>query len=278
MSKLDPADWIDVDDMLPAYLREKERLAAEVPERVFVAEPGCEAAQSEVLELLAAHLPVRFPNVYRREDRVIEIVPAQRWVRLSDAHRPALKVASDLVQEDLLIMRRDQRGWRLCAGSLSFPSSWQLSEKFGKVMHEIHGPVPGFGTGTHNASLIQRMFDKLRPEQPFIRWNWGLYDSDQLYYPGSGNGVRRFGDRDLGSAFLRVERQTLRKLCGCGDILFTIRIYLNPLSILALQPNRRELADTIARQIGALSEAELAYKGLSQERDRVLARLQDLGR
>ncbi len=42
-------------------------------------------------------------------------------------------------------MRRGEEGWRLAVGALCFPSSWQLTEKFGKPMSGIHEPVPGFG-------------------------------------------------------------------------------------------------------------------------------------
>ena len=42
-------------------------------------------------------------------------------------------------------MRRGEDGWRLAAGSLCFPSSWSLDEKFGRPLQEIHAPVPGFG-------------------------------------------------------------------------------------------------------------------------------------
>ena len=47
-------------------------------------------------------------------------------------------------------------------------------------------------------------------------------------------GVRsRFGDVEAAArAFIRVERQTLRKLPVTGDILFTIRIHLDPMAAL----------------------------------------------
>ncbi|TGQ25043.1 heme-dependent oxidative N-demethylase subunit alpha family protein, partial [Mesorhizobium sp. M4B.F.Ca.ET.214.01.1.1] len=73
-----------------------------------------------------------------------------------------LVAASLLVQEDLILMRRDVSGWRLAAGSLCFPSSWALTEKFGKPLQQIHAPVPGFGPGTRPADLINRMFDGLQ--------------------------------------------------------------------------------------------------------------------
>ena len=46
------ADWIEVDDRLAADLAEKERVSAAHPDSVFVAEPGTEQAQAEVLALL----------------------------------------------------------------------------------------------------------------------------------------------------------------------------------------------------------------------------------
>ena len=273
LSKLDLHDWIEVDDHLRAYLDEKDRLAATVPERIFVAEPGSETSQAEVLSLLAQHLPARFPGIYQHFGTHIDIVPAFRRVVL-DTPLPPLLTAAGLVQEDLILMRKGEDGWRLGAGSLAFPSAWRLLEKFGKPMHEIHAPVPGFSQGTRNADLIARMFDNLSPANPVLRWNWGIYEDAELYHPGSGNGMRRFGETvDAAGIFIRVERQTLRKLPVSGDILFTIRIHLNPLSLLAQQPNRQELARGLATQIAALSDAELTYKSLSDERGRLLEQL-----
>ncbi len=132
---------------------------------------------------------------------------------------PPLKAASLLVQEDLILMRRGDNGWRLAAGSLCFPSSWTLTEKFGRPLQEIHRPVPGFGPDTRNNELINRMFDRLH--QPVLRFNWSIQAGDALYHPLSHEGrveraetrPSRFGDADLNAAaFIRVERQTLRKL------------------------------------------------------------------
>jgi hypothetical protein len=185
LKPLDPAEWIDVDEHLPAYLAEKERIGAARPEEVFAAEPGRETAQAEVLALLAAHLPQRFPDVYRRAGNEIEIVPANRRVALDAPGLAPLQIAAGLVQEDLVLLRKGEAGWRLAAASLCFPSSWALREKFGRPMHAIHAPVPGFGEGTRNAQLIERMFDHLRPEMPVLRWNWSLYGDDALFHPES---------------------------------------------------------------------------------------------
>lgn len=271
---LDPADWIDVDDQLLNYLDEKDRLAERAYDKIFVAEPGTETAQAEALTLLADYLPERFPDIYQRIGPQIDIIPAFRRVRL-DTLYPPLLVAGGLVQEDLVIMRRDDTGWRLVAGHLCFPSSWRLHEKFGKALQEIHTPVPDFGRDTRNATIIERMFDNLRPEQPIIRWNWSLHADDALHHPHSV-GQWRFGDEKIDSLFFRLERQTLRKLPGSGDILFTIRIYLDPLEAMEQQPNAAELARALIGQLQAYTPPQLDYKGLTLERDRLIARLEEI--
>lgn len=271
---LDPTDWIDADNRLLAYLDEKDRLAERVFDRIFVAEPGTEAAQAEALTLLADYLPERFPDIYQRTGPQIDIIPAFRRVRL-DTPYPPLLVAGGLVQEDLVLMRRDDTGWRLVAGHLCFPSSWRLHEKFGKALQEIHTPVPDFGRDTRNATIIERMFDNLRPEQPIIRWNWSLHADDALHHPQSC-GQWRFGDEKIDSLYFRLERQTLRKLSESGDILFTIRIYLDPLETMEAQPNAAELARALIGQLLAYTLPQLDYKGLTLERDRLIARLQEI--
>jgi hypothetical protein len=259
---------------LLAYLDEKDRLAERAFDRIFVAEPGTEAAQNEVLTLLADYLPERFPDIYQRIGPQIDIIPAFRRVRL-DTPYPPLLVAGGLVQEDLVLMRRDDTGWRLVAAHLCFPSSWRLHEKFGKALQEIHTPVPDFGRDTRNATIIERMFDNLRPEQPIIRWNWSLHGDDALHHPHS-TGQWRFGGERIDSFFFRLERQTLRRLPDSGDILFTIRIYLDPLEIMETQPNAAELARTLIGQLRAYTLPQLDYKGLTLERDRLIARLEEI--
>jgi hypothetical protein len=276
LAPLDPADWIDVDDRLGADLDEKQRLWRERPAEVLAAEAGTEAAQAELLALLLEHLPVRFPGRYRRDGDAMHIAPGRR-IPLADGN-PPLWVAARLVQEHLVLVRRDAAGWRLVAASLSFPSSWALADKFGRPMDEVHAPVPGFGGGTRNADLITRMFDNLRPEAPMLRWNWSLYGDDRLFHPETADaGARRFGAGERADpVFLRSERQTLQRLPASGNIVFTIRIAVDPLTALERHSRRREIATALIAQLEALSPAELAYKGLSAERGRVLARLGEL--
>ncbi|MEX0404112.1 DUF3445 domain-containing protein [Aquibium sp. LZ166] len=277
---LDIATWLEIDDHYEAYLVEKRRLIAKDVEAVFRAEPETEAAQAEVLGLVREHLVDGFPAVFPGT-RQWEAALAALDAVASEDHPPLL-AASLLVQEDLVLMRRGEEGWRLAAASLCFPSSWSLAEKFGKPMHEIHAPVPGFAAGTRNADLIARMFDNLRLDRPVERLNWSLQTDAELHKPMSSQALDeraasrtpRFGEAPAQNAFVRVERQTLRKLPVSGDILFTIRIFLDPMPVLDRHPERASLARSFAAQLASLDERQLDYKGLTADRDRLVAALE----
>jgi len=254
LKPLDLAQWLDRDATFDAQLAEKRRLYRELPDEVFVEEADTRAAQTEVLDL------IRTATAERGEDSANDATLA-----LFGADPPPLVAASLRVQEDLIIMRRGDNGWRLAAGSLCFPSSWTLTEKFGRPLQDIHAPVPGFGAGTRNHELIERMFDRLH--QPVLRYNWSVQAGDALYHPLSNDGRNeranaravRFGDREINaSAFIR---------------LFTIRIYLDPLGWLGQSPDRATIAPAFAAQLMALDEAQLDYKGLTADRDRLVAAL-----
>ena len=272
---LDPVDWLDPDADMAVQLAEKARLHQTHLSRIFAELPESRPAQAELLSLLANYLPERFPHLWQRADHGLLVVPSGEVVALNGI--PLLQAAK-LVQDDLLILSRSDLGWRLVAASLSFPSSWVLSEKIGKVLDAIHEPVPGFGPATRPAQLMARMFDALRPQTPLIRWNWSLYGDQRLFHPDvSGPGMPRFGSGERADpVHLRLERQTLRKLPETGAIAFTIRISLLDLEKLACLPDAAVLAGQLRDQLLALSKEQLDYKGLTFERDRVLARLADI--
>jgi dimethylamine monooxygenase subunit A len=272
-------DWIEVDENLLAYLAEKKQLFELHAERILVEEPGTQAGQAEVLELLAAHLIDRYPELYTRNGDAIIIAGWPEQIELGTGQMPFLHRAANLVQEDLVLMRKDERrGWHLAAASLSFPSSWTLLEKFGRSMDDIHAPVPDFNAGSRNAGLINRMFDNLRPDRSVYRMNWSLQPDGEMYHPlASHQKGALYSNDDLATqCFIRVERQTLRKLPASGDILFTIRIHLDPVNALKKHPQCRAVAEAFCRQLEALNPAQSNYKGIMTIRERLIDTLNRL--
>jgi hypothetical protein len=130
-------------------------------------------------------------------------------------------------------------------------------------------------------TLIERIFDNMKIDQPVQRMNWSLQENDELHRPLSHNArvdrAERGGERaNAEEIFIRVERQTLRKLPRSGDILFTIRIHVDPVSALASHPERAAIAASFAAQLESLNAAQAGYKGLAAMRGPMIAALKTL--
>ncbi|TDK39388.1 DUF3445 domain-containing protein [Rhizobium deserti] len=270
LQQLDPSRWIEPDDDLAYHLAEKKRLLAEHGAKIFLAEPGMQTAQQEILDEMAAYLAANHPRHYRRHGELMTM--AGHTVDLRDQTLAPLLRAGLLVQDDLVIMRKGDNGWRIAAAFLAFPSSCSLTEKFGKVMDEVHAPVPDFHAGSRNADLINRMFDNLSPARFVVRWNWSVNWGYELYRPAAqpASEIKAAPPEDT---YLRIERQTLRKMPVSGDILFTIRIYLDPVKTILAQPNAKELAASLADQLEALSVDQAVYKSLLAKRSELIGHL-----
>jgi hypothetical protein len=268
LKALDLAEWIEPDEHLAGELVEKERLLKDRHAEVYAERPDSRTAQQEVLALLIEHLPRAHPDVYRRDGSRIHIIPAGVSIEVANPDEAPLECASRLVQEDLVLMARGDTGWQLAAASLCFPSTWVLAEKFGRDMDGIHKPVPGYAE--HIGPRLLRIFDNLQVERPVWRLNWSIYDSPELYAPRRRPGPRIWLAEGVvadANCFIRVERQTLRKLPDSGYILFTIKVLLDPLAALGRHPEGPQLAQGLKSQLQMLDTAQLAYKGLVESRD-----------
>lgn len=276
---LEPVDfsrWLDPDGLLVAHLKRKAELLESAHDRVFRAEADTEEAQAEVLDLILEDLAAHHRSTHSVASDVVEVLDGGPQVRLAD-HAP-LEAASRLVQEDLVLMRKGEDGYRLAAASLCFPSSWSLAEKFGQSMHAIHENVPGFNDG-RMGPVVARIFDNLTAEQLVGRYNWSIYDDPDLHHPQAKQLAPQIDEKGasaIAHLFVRVERQTLRRLPKSGDILFTIKIHHDPISLLKTHERGGELAAGLAAQLRDLDDRQIAYKGLTQYRAAIAEELENL--
>ena len=271
LTALDPDRWIEPDDDLEPFLAEKDRLCAKHFEQIFYAEDGSRDAQLECLDILVDHLLDRHGDRYSRDGRIVRF--AGRAVDLDDPSTPPLQKAGSLVQDDLVILEKRVTGWHLAAGYVAFPSSWSLAEKAGLPMEGVHAHVPGFAGGTRNAAMINRIFDNLQPDLPAVRMNWSIYPSGDLFWPPERGARAEEAGFVAATNFIRVERQTLRRLPKTGGIVFTIRIYADPLAQLQSLPDGGQTARALAAKLMEFSPEQLAYKGLIEKRADLIALL-----
>jgi hypothetical protein len=61
-----------------------------------------------------------------------------------------------------------------------------------------------------------------------------------------------------------------------GDVLFTIRIYIDALAALKHRAGGPAVAASLAEQLRAMTGEQLSYKGLRLEREDLLARLGEI--
>ena len=271
LTALDPNQWIEPDADLDAFLTEKERLCREQLQQIFYSEDTSRAAQQECLDIIVGHLVKRHAGIYRRDGDQLRF--AGRAVDLADPSTLPLMKAGSLVQDDLVILEKRDTGWHLVAGYVAFPSAWSLPEKAGLPMEGVHAHVPGFEGGTRNATMINRIFDNLQPDLPAVRMNWSIYPSGDLFWPPERGARAEKAGFTAPTNFIRVERQTLRRLPKTGGIVFTIRIYADPLALLKALPDGGQTARALASKLLEFLPEQLAYKGMVSKRDALVSYL-----
>jgi dimethylamine monooxygenase subunit A len=265
---LDPAEWIEVDECFAAQLAERRRLLGERPADVLAGLPESAPGQQELLQLLLGHLPERFPEHYRRTDGRIENRTTGESFAIEAWWDAPLALAGRLVQEDLCLLQRGEAGYRLVAAVLCFPAHWRLSDKLGRPLDIIHDPVPGFGERL--AATVDRFFASIQVAQPVWRVNWSLVDQPTLFLPPEHRGHPRpiSAERAGSELWLRLERQTLRRLPCSGDVVFGIHTYVDPLEDAVRSP---AAARALGARIREMPDDMARYKSILPIREPLLA-------
>lgn len=263
---LEIADWLWIDDRWAIETAERRRLAAQRRDLVYAALPGSEEACRELLEVVVDWL-VRFaPDRFApaRESSVLWVLGER--IDLEDDE--PLLVAGRLVQEDLLLLAADGSGtYRLVAGHLCFPLHWKLGDKLGKSVGEIHEPVPDFARRLGGPT--DRFFQALDVARPVWRANWSLTSTPELCLPDRSDRASTLASERAGERlWLRVERQTLRRLPRTKAIVFTVKTRVVRLDEATRDP---AVAAALAARIREMPEAMAAYKGILPIRTPLLA-------
>lgn len=273
-----PSEWLE----LPAHYDEqmalRDRLLDDRSDDVFRGMPGSERAGAEVLALVVDHMLREQPLRFTQEGRVLHDRVRGTSIELEAPGRHPLDVAGRITSEDLCLMEAIEPqaastgAYSLTAASLCFPSRWRLAEKIGRPLRAIHEPVHGFEAELANP--VERVFSTLQAERIVQRINWSVLDDPTLFQPYGRNRTgadpeitaENAGDR----LFVRMERQTLRRLPVSGAVLFTIHLHVHSLAEIAAEP--KAAADLLA-QIESMPDAHRSYKSVGVFGDALAAYL-----
>ena len=243
LNALDPADWLWRDERFAEDTAQRAALVAERPAEILAILPEAAPAVRELIALVHDHLGL----------------PA------ADA---PFRLLAELAQEDFCVMQaREDGAYALTAALLCFPAHWRLADKLGRPLGEIHGPVPGFSTRLGSAA--DRFFRNLAAERPVWRANWSVVESPTLFHPQPRPQLPGLTAENAGELlWLRVERQTLRRLPETRAVVFTIRTLVRRLDEIAADP---AVARAMAARIREMEQGMAAYKGMPALRAPLLA-------
>ena len=233
--------WFEGGEVDPAA--RKQGLLAQHPALVWGETPGSHPAQAEVAAMIGAWL-----------GEPIEVLDT-----------PPLWAAALRVSDDLCLMERRGGAWTLTAASLCAPSFFTAADAVGKPLDGLHAPVPTFNDTL--LDRVARIFDHLAVDTILERRNWSLVTSLDLFLPSAEPlraALLQQSQEEIGAALhVRRERQTIRRLPQTGGVLFTIRIWIEPLADLFIDPSRRAaFARAWDRLMSAQGDEFRTYKRL----------------
>lgn len=213
LAPIDEADWLEGGEPDPAA--RKDALFETARDLVWAEAEGSRPGQEEVLALVEAATGGKGNPAF-----------------------PPLYAAARLAADDLCLMEKRDGDWTLTALSLSAATFFTARDVVGKHLSALHGPVPGFEDRL--LSRVSRIFEGLRPGLILQRRNWTVVNTDALHTPHPEPIRARIPEiaDPAAELFVRVERQTLRRLPQTGGALFTIRVWRHPLGALRDDPER----------------------------------------
>ena len=251
--------WLERDAGTRAQIAERVRLLAERRADILADTPGAEAACAELRDMLAAHLTAHWPG----------------WTPPAGDPHPLAEICG-WVAEDFCLLRPGPEGPVLIAAILCFPSRWRLSEKIGRPLMAIHKPVPTYAETLGRP--VDRFMGAIKPGRLAVRYNWSVHEDPTLFQP-AGHGRGDYDpsitpDNAGGSLWLRVERQTFRRLPESGAVVFGIRTHVTPLAEVMAVPGE---AARLAAAVRGVPEEMERYKSLMPFRAALLEYLDAQG-
>lgn len=157
----------------------------------------------------------------------------------------SLQVADDLC---LIEAHGNQR---LLAASVCSPTYWNVKEKIGRSLAEIHKPVTSLGEKIGNK--IARAISNAPRLQPFERSNWFIHSDSERFHRQAESVMQ--GEPD--SWIVRSERETI---CRFHDdfALFTINVRFAELRDIHSYPDARV---DMVRSLDSFDDGEIRYFG-----------------
>ena len=268
LNQINVSDWIQYEDDFNERINEKHRLINNERARVLYSSDKSILAQQEFLNLLVEFLQKYKCNLFELNGSEIFSLKENKRYDIKEYKYCPIELISYLAPDDFCLLEECEDDYKLMAATVCAPTWWDLSKKIGKPLTSIHSPIANLEEKI--GRMIHHFLKNLTNEDLYQRSNWFLFGAPDLcVFPDKfdmyKNLVNITSDNIEKNLYLRTERQTFRKLTNTGDIVFGIKVYVSPISILKKVPAiAKDLLISI-KEMSAQQKEALAINLLEKE-------------
>jgi dimethylamine monooxygenase subunit A len=275
--------WLIIDENYADFMRAKRSHLSLQTERYYKTLPTSLPAQRELRDQVVGHLVAEHADLFEASAGALTFKPNGQTWNLNDASIEPLWQLSDFVQEDFMLLEEIDGRQTITAASNAYSSSGRLVASVGRDIRWAHEPVPNL-TKLHG-SRIDRILASVHEDNLCARYNWQLTPVASIFYaadPHAANhaaieSVRTRLSEDPSLApsllYLRVERQTLRRLAATRAVAFSIHTYSDSLASLENDPAAQGALIALLKNY---SDERLKYLEMDALRSAAMAWLESL--
>jgi len=245
--------WLEIKPLKNSF-RNKIKLLENFSHEILFENYEFQSANMNFFEALKSYLSTYYSDEYTFNKKSIDIYLDDFSSQINSSKKTDLELMSSLIPEDILILVPESENYVLRSAAVFSPSNWDLKSKINKPLDIIHEPVPGYEKTL--STKVNSFLNRLPASRIFERFNWSIYPSKKLFFHP------RYPEftSETNELFLRVERQTFRKLNDSSAIMFTIGVHNYPLmEVLKI----KRAPESLMTAIKLMPESIKIYKGLN---------------
>lgn len=166
-----PSDLIVIDRNYLSRIRERQATMAEHEKHTLgCIPPGVDAVKEVYSYLVGDYLPTRYPSLFERDDKSFRNRVTGDCLPLLPPDDPiaALRSLGKTVEDDMFFLRETPDGHQCTAFVCCCPSGFDPAAKIGKLLKDIHGPVPSY---EKIGASMERFFSRLEVGKSVSRIN-----------------------------------------------------------------------------------------------------------
>ena len=276
LSSISASEWIEYEDDFSKRTLVKKNLISEQKHRVIQSIEGSEDAQHELLNNILSFIRQYKSDLFTINENSVISHADNNIYEFAKFKTSPLELISYLAADDFCLLDKFNDDYRLAAATVCAPTYWELSEKMGRPMKDVHSPIANLEDKI--GRMIRHYFSNLKTDDYYQRSNWFLVTTSDLplfkINDDMDNDIDGFDISSIpNNLYLRCERQSFRKLKQTEYIAFGIKVYVSPLSIVT---KHTEIAEDIILAVNTMNAEQKQLMGIDSYEEPLLAYLKSI--